>query len=119
MEISLEIQQLAQALGEALQEHPDVCAYLEACERVRTDGETSALEKRLYELYQNLLARQQSGEQIPRHLIDEFYALRERVFTHPLVIERESALKVIKSLFIEIANEISTPLGVDYTALVQ
>jgi len=119
MELSAEIQQLAQMLGKTLQDHPSVRAYLEACERVRADRESSALEQQLYDLYQNILARQQSGEQIPRNLIEDFYTLRDRLFTHPLIVERETALKVVKSLFTEIANEISLPLGLDYTALVK
>lgn len=116
---SQEIRQLAHRLGEAIQDHPSVRAYLEACERAQANSEVSALEKQLYDLYNDLLSRQQSGERIPRNLIEEFYALRDRVFTHPLIVERESALKVVKTLFAEVANELSLPLGMDYTALVQ
>lgn len=117
--ISPTIEQAALALGQALRANPVTQAYLEANQRVAADPEAGALEKELYATYEALIARQQKGEQIPPEDVQAFYALRDRFFSHPLVQERENALQPLKSLFIEVAVEISTPLGVDYTKLAQ
>ncbi len=118
MTLAHEIEEAARVLGESLRANPTTQAFLEASRRVADDAEVSALEKELYATYEALSARQQAGETIPREEVEAFYALRTRVFNHPLVKEREDARQPLKSLFAEVAIEISTPLGVDYTNLV-
>lgn len=117
--ISPEIEQAARTLGQALRANPVTREYMKVRQRVEADPEAAALEKEMYAKYEALIARQQKGEQIPREEVEAFYALRNRFFAHPLVAERENALQPLKSLFAEVAVEISAPLGVDYTTLVQ
>jgi len=117
MNLSPEIEHAARVLGQALRDQEATRLYLEARRSVETDSEAVALEKEMYATYEALIARQQAGEQIPRKEVEAFYAIRDRLFSDPLVMERESALKPLKSLFLETAEEISAPLGVDYTNL--
>jgi len=119
MNLSPEIEQAARALGQNLHNQEVTRAYLGARQRVETDPEASALEKEMYAWYEVLTARQQAGEQLSRDEVEAFHALRNRFFNHHLVSERETALRPLKSLFAEVAVEISFPLGADYTILTQ
>jgi len=119
MKLNPEVEEAARILGKSLGDQEVTQHYLEARKRVEADAEVNALEKELYTTYENLIARQQAGQQIPRDEVEAFYALRNRVFAHPLVQERENALQPLKSLFSEVVVEISAPLGVDYSALIE
>lgn len=118
MILSDELKQAAEALGESLRASEPVSIYLQAQARLQADAETSALENRLTRLYQDLIARQQAGELLSQTEVDGFYALRDRVSSHPVVTERDAALSQLKSYLADIAAELSEPLGIDYTALV-
>ena len=118
MILSDELKQAAEALGESLRATEPVSTYLQAQTRLQEDAEASALENRLTRLYQDLLARQQAGELLPQAEVNEFYALRDQVSSHPVVAERDAALDQLKSYLADIAAELSEPLGMDYTALV-
>ena len=119
MNLAPEIEQAARTLGQILHDQEVTRAYLEGCQRVETDPEASALEKEMVALYQALITRQQAGEQLSHDEVEAFHALRNRFFKHPRVSEREAALRPLKSLFAEVAVEISFPLGVDYMILAQ
>lgn len=119
MELSAELEQAARNLGQILRQKYATRAYLEASQQVALDADANAFEAEMYATYEALIARQQAGEQISQDEVQAFYALRSRFFNHPLVIEREEALKPLKSLFAEVAVELSTPLGIDYTTLAQ
>lgn len=119
MALTTEIEEAARLLGESLRAHAVTRAFLVASQRVESDPEASSLEKEMYSTYEALIARQQAGETIPREEVEAFYALRTRVFNHPLVKERENARQPLKSFFAEVATEISAHLGLDYSTLVQ
>jgi cell fate (sporulation/competence/biofilm development) regulator YlbF (YheA/YmcA/DUF963 family) len=121
MENSLEneVMQAVQRLGTLLNQNETVQAYLQARQMVEQDPLVRDLEVQLYQMYENLLQRQQAGENLSKDEINAFNELRQKVFTHPLISEREARLTPLKALFAEVAVEISTPLGVDYTILTQ
>lgn len=114
-----ELKQAAQALGESLRAHDIVQAYLAAQGRLEADPEAGALERQLTTLYDDLIARQQAGEELAQAEVDEFHALRGRVQKHPLVAERDAARTQLKACLAGVALELSGELGVDYTALAQ
>jgi cell fate (sporulation/competence/biofilm development) regulator YlbF (YheA/YmcA/DUF963 family) len=117
MMLSNELHQAAQTLGESLRQIDSVQAYLTARALVDADPEAHDLEQRLLTQYDNLIARQQAGEELAQAEVDEFYALRGQTYSHPLVAERENALQPVKAVFAGVGAELSAELGFDYTAL--
>ncbi|MGB9640158.1 MAG: YlbF family regulator [Anaerolineales bacterium] len=117
--LSEEINQAVQRLGTLLRQNETVQAYLRARQMVEQDQAVRDLENQLYTMYESMLQRQQAGENLTKEEINAFNELRQQVFTNPLISEREARLTPLKALFAEVAVEISTPLGVDYTILAQ
>jgi cell fate (sporulation/competence/biofilm development) regulator YlbF (YheA/YmcA/DUF963 family) len=117
MELPEEIKNAAQALGSSLRQDNMVRAYLEAVEEFMADPEARQLEEQLYTIYNALVARQASGEQLSREDTQPFYELRRQVQTHPLISKRENELRLIRPYLADLADEISVFLGTDYTAL--
>jgi len=117
MKLSDELEQAAQALGQSLRANEYVQAYLQALARVRADPEVNSLEEHFSKLYDDLLARQRAGEQLSQAEVDEFYAVRSRAQSQPLIAERDSTLSQLKSYLAQVALDLSNDLGVDYTAL--
>lgn len=115
--LSKELTEAAEALGQALRETELVQMFLEAHAQVRADPEASALEDRLWDMYENLLARQHAGERISRTEIDEFNVLRMQVQKQSLIADRDMALTVLKGYLAEVAQDLSNALGLDYIAL--
>ncbi len=118
VELPEEVRQAAAALGDALAATDEVQAYLQAQARLEADPEARALEDRFQALYQDLLARQQAGQELPPEKVQTFYALRLEVQRHPLIARRDLALSRLKGYFADVALDLSTRLGADYTALV-
>ena len=117
MGLSQDLINAACSLGRALRADPNVQAYLQIQARLQADTEASALEKRLYSLYEELLARQQAGEDLSQAELEAFYSLRRQVQTHPGIVEREATLRLLKPYFADITDELNLLLGVDFTAL--
>jgi len=117
--LSDEVKQAAQALGQSLRANEYVQAYLDALARVQANPETNSLEERLSEHARDLLTRQRAGEQLAQAEVDEFYALRSRAQSQPLIAERDFALSQLKSYLAQAALDLSEKLGMDYTALAQ
>ena len=117
MILSNELHQAAQTLGESLRRDDSVQAYLTAQALVEADPNAHDLEQRLLEQYDDLIARQQAGEELAQAEVDAFYALRGQTYDHPLIVRREAALRHVKTAFAEVGAELSGELGFDYTAL--
>ena len=109
----------AHKLGETLRTREVVQKYLKALADCKADPETDDLEKRMRILYEELLIRQQRGENLQRSEIDDFNALKSQVYQLPRVAEREAVLTSVKSYFAENADEINLPLGVEFSTLAQ
>lgn len=118
MEVSSEILQAAQALGQALNADPAVVSFQQAENDVRSNAELCALEAEVLELYNELTGRQRAGEILSPEDINRFYALRDSLARHPLVVRRDAAMNEVKSLFEQVGSSISSILTMDYTALV-
>jgi len=118
-ELSPEVRQAAEVFGAALRALPVMQPYLEAVARFQTDPEAVALEAELTALYEVLMARQRAGEFLTREDTEQFYALRTRVYAHPLIAAREEALAQAKAALQEAGLQLSIDLGVDYPTLVQ
>lgn len=112
-----ELDQLARQLGRSLHANSAVRAYLEATARVEADPEAGALDRQVEELYRRLLGRQQAGEQLSRAEVSEFRALQSRVRNLPPIAERDLALDQLKSYMVGVGLDLSSLLGLDYTAL--
>ncbi|MGQ9466036.1 MAG: YlbF family regulator [Anaerolineae bacterium] len=119
MPLSEELQRACEALGRALAESRPIREYLEAQARLEADPEARALEEEFQQLYQDLLARQQAGEELPREEVDRFYQLRDRVELHPMITARDVAISELKQYFADVAFQLSTLLGADYVVLAQ
>ena len=114
-----ELNTAAHTLGETLRARDVVQKYLKALDDCKADPETADLEKRMRTLYEELLARQQRGENLERSEIDEFNTLKRQVYQLPRIADREAALTPVKAYFAEIADEINLPLGVEFPTLAQ
>lgn len=114
-----EIKKAASALGKSLYEDEFMRPYLQTVAEYQSDHEAVELENQLYELYEELVNRQQAGEQISREETKAFSELRQRVQSHPLIARRNNALQMIKPFLADVADDISILLGVDYTTLVK
>ncbi len=117
MPLTEEIKDAARQLGQALHQDDYIHLYLDALEATRADPEISALEKKMYEVYEELIGRQQAGEELSQQDTSVFYELRRRVQAHPLISQRNDMLSSIRPYLNQIAGEISLVLGVDYAAL--
>jgi len=117
--LSDELKQAAQALGESLRATAAVLIYLAAHAGLRADPEAYSLEDRFLRLYQSLLARQRAGEELTQAEMDEFYALRSQMQRHPLFIERDMALTLLRSTFAVVGLDLSNELGLDFSTLAQ
>lgn len=114
-----ELNTAARKLGETLRTRDVVHKYLKVLADCEADPETADLEKGMTIMYNDLLARQQRGEELQRSEIDEFNALKGKVYRLPLIVEREAALTPVKGYFAEIAGEIDLSLGVEFSTLAQ
>jgi cell fate (sporulation/competence/biofilm development) regulator YlbF (YheA/YmcA/DUF963 family) len=112
-----ELENAARALGMALSASEPVQRYRQAVAECETDSQASELEAQLYAMYDELISRQQRGEIISRNEVEAFNALKRRVYQQPRIREREAALMDVKRYFVQIADEINFPLGVDFALL--
>jgi hypothetical protein len=117
VELTEEIKTAAFSLGQALRQDEDVLIYLDAVQEVQADPDVSSLEKRMYKVYEELIARQQCGEQLSQEETGAFYELRQQALGHPLISKRHEMLRFIRPRLAQIAEEISFVLGVDFAAL--
>ena len=117
MELDEKIRAAALQLGLALRQDERVQAYLVALNETQSDPEASALEKRMYEVYEGLVTCQQVCEQPDPELTRAFYELRRQVQMHPLISKRYEMLSVLQPHLNEVAEEIKFVLGVDFSAL--
>lgn len=109
----------ARILGETLCARDVVQKYLKVQADCEADPETANLEKRMRTLYEELLARQQRGENLERSEIDDFNDLKRQVYQLPRIAEREAALTPVKGYFAEIADNLNFPLGTEFAVLAQ
>ncbi len=117
MELDEKVRAAALQLGQALHQDKRVRAYLDALEETQSDPEASALEKKMYEVYQGLITCQQVCEQLDPEVARSFYDLRHQVHTHPLISKRYDILSVLQPHLNEVAEEINFVLGVDFSAM--
>jgi cell fate (sporulation/competence/biofilm development) regulator YlbF (YheA/YmcA/DUF963 family) len=114
-----EIQNTARLLGESLHALPPSQTYLKTQADCVANPSAADLEQRMFAMYEDLIARQQRGEELQPSEIDAFNSLKRQVFQHPLISEREAALALVKRHFSEIAEEINLPLGMEFPTLAQ
>lgn len=117
MELSQEIQTAARHLGQCMRQDDYIRKYLDALEESHTDTEASTLEKKMYDEYERLIAREQEGEILSYEDTRPFYELRQQVQDNPLISRRNRLHRQIRPYLNQIAEEISFVLGIDYTVL--
>lgn len=119
MNLPADVRHAAQELGDSLGSSDAVQSYLAAQAQLEADPDAAEVDHRFQTLYQDLVARQRAGEDLPQEELNEFYALRERVQSDPLIVERDLTLGDVKAYFADIALELSVRLEVDYPTLAQ
>lgn len=117
MELTPEIKTAARHLGQCLRQDDYIRKYLDALEETHIDPEASALEKNMYDEYERLIAREQAGEILSNADTRNLYELRQQVHDNPLISRRNRMHRQIRPYLNQIAEEISSVLGVDYTIL--
>jgi cell fate (sporulation/competence/biofilm development) regulator YlbF (YheA/YmcA/DUF963 family) len=117
MQLIEEIKDAARQLGQALHQDDHLRPYLDALQEIQTDPEASALEKKMYEVYEELICRQQGGEDLCQEDTRGFHELRRQEQNHPLISKRDDMLRSIRPYLNQVAEEISFVLGVDFAAL--
>jgi cell fate (sporulation/competence/biofilm development) regulator YlbF (YheA/YmcA/DUF963 family) len=118
MDLDKELEQAAEDLGLALRRHETVQAYLDALDALAAEPEVAALDVQYQETYQALIARQRDGETLPQDKVDDFYALADEVRSQGLVAERDMALNDARGFLLNVGNELSRELGLDYPTMV-
>ncbi len=119
MPLTQEIQHAAEALGQQLHADPGVQEYIRLRDEINQNTEVSALEKKLNSMYQDLVGRQQNGEDLQQSEVDAYYALKRQVEEYPLLMMRDSQLEGVKALFIETGKQLTSIMGMDFSKLAQ
>ncbi len=117
MELGEEIKAAARQLGQALRQDDYIRTYIDALKAAQIDPDASALEKKMYDEYKALIARQQVGEGFNQEETRAFFELHQEAQNHPLISKRHDKLRLVKPYLAQIAEEISCVLDVDYAAL--
>jgi cell fate (sporulation/competence/biofilm development) regulator YlbF (YheA/YmcA/DUF963 family) len=115
MPLTEEIKAAARQLGQSLRQDDYVRAYLNAWKDAESDPEVSALEKKMHEVYEELIAYQQEGQGLGEGGTGAYLEIHREVQDHPLIAKRNDALRRVRPRLAAIADEISLALGVDYT----
>jgi hypothetical protein len=77
MELTQEIQTAARHLGRCMRQDDYIRRYLDALEESQTNPEASAVEKKMYDEYETLIAREQEGEILGDEATHRFYELQQ------------------------------------------
>ena len=117
MTLPEELKQVARAFGQSLRADRAGQEYLKAQQALLADAEARDLDERTQETYEELVARQQAGEQLPRAEVDAFHALNRQARGHRLIAERDAALALVKGTFVNVGQDLSVTLNIDYTNL--
>ena len=117
MDVTDEIRCSAVALGEALRQTRVVQEYLEAKAHMLADPQAVELELSLDARLAALNARQEAGELPNPDEMDAYFALRSRAWAHPLITKVNATLGLLKPVFVDVADDISAELSVDYAQL--
>ncbi len=107
----------ADKLGRALNATPQVQAFIQADEAVKNSAELRKLKEEMDQVYADLVRRQQAGEMVFSHEVGQFYNLRDRLVTHPLMVERENCLNAVRALFDQAGTTMSSILSVNFSEL--
>ena len=106
-------------MGNTLSANPAVQAYLQASQAAANDAEVTALENEFNALQQRLTQREQDGEVLEQAELNQYYALRSRMRSHPLIAAREARLQAVKGIFAAVGQILNTDLEVDFATLAE
>ena len=112
-----EIQSAAQELGQNLRQTSTVAEYLQAAQAVQDDPEAVEMEQKLLALYHRLSTKERSGQVLDQSELKEYSLLREKFWANPLIAAREDQLQMVKYIFADVGQILSSGLGVDFTSL--
>jgi hypothetical protein len=118
MPLSQEIIEAAQALGTVLRQSPSVQAYLESCERFKTNPQVQQLEEQVTQRYQELVKHERSGKTLSSHDLSLYHNSMYTLRRSPLFIQRESTLQDAKFTCAQAAETLSSVLSINYINLV-
>ena len=116
-ELPQDIQNAARDLANALLADPLAKAYQSAIADFDKDIKAAAVEKSFMDLYAGLIKCQHKGESFSQAEAQQFYAMRNQYYTHPLVVSRNNAMGAFKPLLADAAEQISMQIGLDFTEL--
>ncbi len=112
-----EIQKAAQNLEQYLHETSAAKAYQTAAQDVQNNSEAVALEEKLNELYKHLASQEQAGQLLDQSELNEYYLLRSTVRENSLISAREDQMQLVKLLFADAGQTMSSVLGIDFALL--
>lgn len=115
MPFTKEIKQTAEELGKHLGADPSVLEFVRLKEITRQDAEVVDLEKKFAQLYKELAGRQKNGEVLGQPELEEYYKLKRQVQVNPLIDARDNQLEIVKVLFSQTAQRMTSVLGIEYT----
>jgi hypothetical protein len=115
MPITEEIRLAAENLGKQLGANPNVVEFVNLKKESQLDARVVDLETRLALLNQKLAEREQTGGRLDRSVVEEYYEVKDLVNEHPLVIARDYRLDVVKALFAQISQRMTSSMGIEYT----
>ncbi|HEY3313644.1 MAG TPA: YlbF family regulator [Anaerolineales bacterium] len=117
MELPDEVKQAAVDLGKRLGAAAGVQEYVVLNEKIQTDPEIGRLESKVARMYQDLVERQENGEDLQQAEVDAYYALKQQLEGHPWTTARDARLVGVKAMLAETAQRMTPLLGLDYTTL--
>ena len=117
MSITNEIENEARNFGRCLKETSEVGTYQKAVQAVKEDSNTIELERKFNILYQRLASQEQSGQSLDQTEVTDYYQLRDLVRRDPLISAREDQLQMVKLLFADAGQAMTSVLGIDFTIL--
>ena len=117
MKLSDEVFSAAQTFGQILGETTPVEEFKKAEQIVKNDLEATGLENRLEILYSHLASQEQANQALEQGELDEYYLLRRKVVQNSLISAREDQKQMVKVLFADVNQTMTSILGIDFTIL--
>ena len=115
-ELTPELKQAAQALGDALKNTPPLRSYADAAAKMAADAQATALLDELERVQADFRVRQSNGG-ITQADIARLRQLQNDVQTNPTIAAFIEAQQVATAFFPEVNQEISQLLGIDFASL--
>jgi len=117
MNLHEEIIVAAKEFGKSLSESTEMTEYQAAALAVNNEPEILALEDKVNKLYEQLAAQESTGQTLDQVVLQNFYAMRTQLRQDPLILARDEKLQMVKLVFNDVLQTMTSILGIDFTIL--